>query len=292
MLSLKTLEGRAQEVYNKLNNCTLCPRNCRVNRLQGEWGYCHVAKYALISSFGPHFGEERELVGFGGSGTIFFAGCNLRCVFCQNYQISQLYEGQERTDEELAQIMLELQQMGCHNINFVSPTHVVPQILKALVIARKKGLTLPLVYNSGGYESKETLKLLEGIIDIYMPDAKYANKELAKKYSDADNYPQILKMALKEMYRQVGNLVLEDDGVAKKGLLVRHLILPHELSGTKEILKFIAHNISKETYVNIMDQYHPIHKAFCYKELSRAISSNEYNEAVTFARKLGLYRGF
>ncbi len=292
MLSLKVLKEKTLKIYNKLSNCRLCPRNCGVNRLKGELGYCHAAKYALVSSYGPHFGEERELVGSGGSGTIFFAGCNLRCVFCQNYHISQLYEGRKMTDERIARIMLELQEKGCHNINFVSPTHIVPQILKALLIARKKGLRLPLVYNSGGYDKVETLKSLDGIIDIYMPDAKYADEKEAKRYSDADDYPSIMKAALREMHRQVGDLIMDENGVAKKGLLIRHLVLPHTLAGTRQIFEFIANEISKETYINIMNQYYPAYKAFKIKELSRPITSAEHNQAVNYAHKLGLHRGF
>lgn len=273
-----------------LKECRLCPRECRVDRLNDEKGECKIGRWAVVSQASPHFGEEPELVGRFGSGTIFFSYCNLHCCFCQNYSISQLGEGRILKAEELAGLMLYLERIGCHNINLVTPTHIVPQILEALLIAKEKGLKIPIVYNSGGYESVETLRLLEGVVDIYMPDAKYSNDN-ALKYSKAPNYWEVNKKALLEMHRQVGDLLVEN-GIAKRGLLIRHLILPHRLAGSFEVLKFIAEKLSKDSYVNIMDQYYPSYKAFSYPELSRRITSQEYKEVVDFAKKMGLYRGF
>jgi len=244
----------------------------------------------MVSSYGPHFGEESPLVGRNGSGTIFFTNCNLRCVFCQNYSISQLGEGDKVSKEELACMMLSLQDKGCHNINLVSPTHVVPQILEAFEMAVKSGLQLPLVYNSGGYDSIETLRLLEGIVDIYMPDMKYSDERNAEKLSGVENYPSINRAAVKEMHRQVGDLQINEDGIAQRGLLVRHLVLPHGLAGTKEVVNFLANEVSPDTYVNIMAQYNPCHKASQFPSLSRRISAGEFQEAVTLARQAGLCR--
>lgn len=282
------LDKRAEKLYKILESCSLCPRKCRVNRLKGENGYCRVGTLPRVSSFGPHFGEEPPLVGRFGSGTIFFTNCNLSCQFCQNYEISQLGVGKEISIEELADQMLALQKARCHNINFVTPTHFVPQIISALRIATARGLTLPLVYNCGGYESVETLYLLEGIIDIYMPDAKYGGEEEARKYSNAPSYPQVMKKALKEMHRQVGDLKIDRNGIARQGLLIRHLILPRNLAGTLDVLRFIAEDISRDTYVNIMDQYRPCYKAFDFPLLSRRITGKEYAFAVDIAASLGL----
>jgi len=244
----------------------------------------------MVFSYGPHFGEEAPLVGKHGSGTIFFTNCNLRCLFCQNYSISQLGEGQKVSKKELADIMLFLQAKGCHNINLVSPTHVVPQILEALELAVESGLRLPLVYNSGGYDSVETLRMLDGVIDIYMPDMKYDDAETARKLSDIENYPEINRAAIKEMHRQTGNLEVNGEGVAQRGLLVRHLVLPHGLAGTKGIMNFISNEVSRNTYVNIMDQYHPCYKAFQIPSLRRRISSVEFHEALLLAREAGISR--
>ncbi|MEO0092310.1 MAG: radical SAM protein [candidate division WOR-3 bacterium] len=286
---LKTdLETLSQKAMHLLEHCTICPRRCGVNRLKGELGHCQVGKDAIVSSFGPHFGEEPELVATNGSGTIFFAFCNLNCVFCQNYDISQLGHGQVVTANELSEIMLKLQKIGCHNINLVSPTHIVPQFLQALCIAKDKGLNLPIVYNSGGYDSVETLKLLEGVIDIYMPDAKYGSNEMGEKYSNAPNYFEINKAVLKEMHRQVGDLIVNEKGIAQRGLLVRHLVLPNRLAESFKVLKFIAEEISLNTYVNIMDQYRPCYKVEKYPELARRIYAREYQEVIEYARKLGL----
>lgn len=286
------LERRIERGYRILEECSLCPRQCRVNRLEGEKGFCRAGRLPMVSSFGPHFGEEPPLVGRGGSGTIFLANCNLACQFCQNYDISQLGQGKEIPLEELANRILSLQRRGCHNINFVSPTHFVPQIIAALSLAIEGGLTIPLVYNCGGYESMETLCLLDGIIDIYMPDAKYSDADKAQTYSKAPRYPEKMKIALKEMHRQVGDLIVSEEGVAERGLLVRHLVLPYGLAGTREIMRFLAREISPHTYINIMDQYHPCYRAHYHPLLARRITPNEYQEAIDIALKEGLRRGF
>jgi len=288
-LSGKELRARTEALRELASPCRLCPRECRVRRAQGERGSCRAGLVPWVSSFGPHFGEERVLVGRGGSGTIFLTGCNLHCVFCQNYEISQLYEGRKIDVEELAAWMLKLQKLGCHNINFVTPTHQAPQIVEALTIAREGSLRLPIVWNCGGYESVEALRLLSGIVDIYMPDFKYGDSQVAARYSDAPGYFEIAKEALREMHRQVGDLKIED-GIARRGLLVRHLVLPGGLAGTEKVLKFIAEEISRDTYVNIMAQYYPTYKAWQYPELARRITPKEYSEALKIARNLGLAR--
>ena len=246
----------------------------------------------MISSAFSHFGEEPPLVGSHGSGTIFLTHCNLKCVFCQNYDISHLGEGKSITPSELAQYMIGLQQRGCHNINFVTPTHYVPQIVAALPEAIELGLTLPLVYNCGGYESLEVIKLLDGIFDIYMPDTKFSHEEHGARYSNALDYPQVLQEVLREMHRQVGDLMLDEQGIAYHGLLIRHLVMPHEVAGTREIMAFIAQHVSIDSYVNIMDQYRPIYRAGEYQEIDRSITSREYREAIGFATEEGLHRGF
>jgi putative pyruvate formate lyase activating enzyme len=268
----------------------LCPRHCGVNRLAGEGGKCHITRQAVISSYGPHFGEESPLVGRHGSGTIFFTYCNLRCVFCQNYTISQLGEGWAVDKEELAKMMLSLQAKGCHNVNLVSPTHVVPYILEALELAVGMGLYLPLVYNSGGYDSVETLELLDGIIDIYMPDMKYSDEQNAERLSGIKGYPEANRAAVKEMHRQVGDLQINDHGVATRGLLVRHLVLPRGLAGTAGVCRFLSREISKNTYLNVMSQYRPCFKASGIPQLARSISREEFAEAVEIARNCGLNR--
>ena len=269
----------------------MCPRECGANRLVTSKGAsCHTGKNAVVSSHSPHFGEEAPLVGRFGSGTIFFTWCNLRCQFCQNYDISQLGMGKEVSSPELAAMMMHLQDLGCHNINLVSPTHVVPQILGALIIAVEAGLKIPLVYNTGGYDSLRTLRLLDGVVDIYMPDMKYSNAKTALKYSKIKNYPAVNRAAVREMHRQVGDLVLDRHGVAQRGLLVRHLVLPNGLAGTKKIVHFLAKEISQNTYLNIMDQYRPCYKANKYPEVNRRITLQEYKEAIQFALKEGLTR--
>ncbi|MCX8026232.1 MAG: radical SAM protein [Thermodesulfovibrionales bacterium] len=282
-------KNRIQQAFDILKECTLCPRLCKVDRTSGEKGFCKTLDKPFVSSWGPHFGEEKPLVGIYGSGTIFFTFCNLACVYCQNYSISHLGEGEELSFDELAGVMVYLQNLGCHNINLVTPTHQVPQILKALHIARDNGLKIPIVYNCGGYESVETLKILDGIIDIYMPDFKYADEKLGEKYSKVKNYPSIAKLALKEMHKQVGDLIIAN-GVAVRGLLVRHLVLPNNISGTEEVLKFISTEISQNTYINIMDQYRPCWHAEEYKDLNRRITKNEFDNALKTAQKFGLKR--
>lgn len=288
-LSTAELKRKAEELEEVAARCGLCPRGCRARRREGERGFCRAGWRPWVSSYGPHFGEERELVGRGGSGTIFLTGCNLRCVFCQNFEISQLHEGREVSVAELARMMLELQLIGCHNVNFVTPTHQAHAIVKALLVARDHGLRLPVVWNCGGYESVEVLRILEGVVDIYMPDFKYGDSRVAEKYSAAPRYFEVAKEALKEMHRQVGDLVVEG-GVAVRGLIVRHLVLPHGLAGTEKVLRFIAEEISKDTYVNVMAQYYPTWKAHRHPELSRRINTAEFHEALELARKLGLNR--
>lgn len=284
------LSERIKQSWALLESCRLCPRNCAVNRLEDKRSVCRTGRKAVVSSYGPHFGEEPPLVGRRGSGTIFFTWCNLRCRYCQNYSISQLGEGEEVEDEELAQMMLSLQAMGCHNINFVSPTHVVPQILSALSMAIEGGLKVLLVYNTGGYDSVETLQLLDGIFDIYMPDMKYSDEKVARELSGIKNYPQVNRDAIKEMHRQVGDLVVDEHGVAQRGIILRHLVLPHGLAGSEETFRFLAQEISKDTYLNIMDQYHPCYKAYDHPQLRRRITSEEYQEAVQLALRYGLRR--
>ncbi len=286
------LAARVKEAYKRLTSCTICPHHCGVNRLAGEKGFCRGGELPAVSSYGPHFGEEAPLVGFRGSGTIFFTYCNMKCVYCQNYELSWLGIGKEITPEELAGIMLLLQdKYGCHNINLVSPTHFVPQILAALEVAAGQGLRLPLVYNCGGYEDLDTLRLLEGIVDIYMPDLKYSDPEVAKKYSGVADYPRIAQEAIREMHRQVGDLVLDGRGIAVRGLLVRHLVLPEDLAGTEECMKFLA-TVSPEVSVNIMAQYRPENKARFYPPLARRITAEEYHRALEAARRQGLKPGY
>jgi len=283
------LQRRAKAAEQLLEPCRVCPRECLAQRLQGETGVCGVAENAMVSSYGPHYGEERPLVGSGGSGTIFLAHCNLCCVFCQNSEISQEGEGQAASVRKLAEMMLDLQRMGCHNINFVTPTHQVPQILRALPLAVEGGLQVPLVYNCGGYESLETLRILDGVFDIYMPDFKYADFEAAKRYSNAENYPEVAKAALQEMHRQVGDLVMDRRGIARRGLLVRHLVLPNDLAGTGEVVRFLA-ELSEDTYVNIMAQYRPCYRAHEHPSLARRPTREELESALQLARAAGLHR--
>jgi len=284
------LARRTLLAHERLESCDLCPRECRVNRAGGNLGVCRTGVRARVSSYGPHYGEETVLSGWRGSGTIFFAGCNLRCQFCQNYEISQGNLGREVSVEEIASMMLDLQARGCHNINLVSPSHVVPQILAAISLAAAVGLRLPLVYNSGGYDSLSSLALLDGVIDIYMPDFKYGSKTAAHKYSRARNYPQIAQEAIREMHRQVGDLVVDTDGLARRGLLVRHLVLPQGLAGTKKVVEFLSKEISQNTYVNVMAQYYPAYNASRYPELNRKITIEEYKSALRLAREAGLHR--
>lgn len=284
------LSEKIQKAYEILESCTLCPRRCKADRLSGETGICKTGKKAYVSSFNSHFGEEDSLVGTHGSGTIFFTHCNLLCIFCQNYDISHLGHGEQMSSKKLAGIMLHLQDTGCHNINFVTPSHVVPQILSAVEIAVHKGLSVPLVYNTGGYDRVETLKLLEGVFDIYMPDFKFWNPEVAKTICDTEDYPEVARKALVEMHRQVGDLITDESGIAGRGLLVRHLVLPHGLAGTRELMRFIANKISSNTYVNIMPQYRPCGRAMEIKELSDYLSPKDYKAALQAAREEGVER--
>jgi putative pyruvate formate lyase activating enzyme len=291
-LSFIELKERAEELKALMLECRLCPNSCGANRLEDETGLCSSSDAVKISSFGPHFGEESPLVGINGSGTIFFTNCNLSCVFCQNYDISQLGVGREISIEDLARLMLRLQNQGCHNINFVTPTHFTPQIVESLALAVDKGLEIPLVYNCGGYESTETLRLLDNIFDIYMPDIKYSEELAAESYSGVKDYWAVVKKALKEMYMQVGDLKTSRSGIAQRGLLIRHLVLPHSIAGSKKVIDFIAEEISENAYLNIMDQYHPAFKASEYKELNRYTSEEEYLAVVAYAKSKGLSRGF
>ena len=284
------LKEKIESAKGMLNNCTLCPRECKVDRLSGDSGICKTQDRAKVSSFNPHFGEEAPLVGKRGSGTIFFTHCNLMCNFCQNYDISHKGHGQVVSDEQLAQIMLQLQNTGCHNINFVTPSHVVAQILSALEIAIENGLSTPLVYNTGAYDKVETLELLDGIFDIYMPDFKFWDSGISKKTCNAEDYPAVAQKAFVEMHRQVGDLIIDENGIAQRGLLVRHLVMPNDLAGTREVMRFLVRDISPGTYVNIMPQYRPCGRAAELKELSRTISDEEYQRALEAAKEEGITR--
>lgn len=289
-LSKKELRQRIEKLFKILEDCKLCPRDCHVNRVKNEKGFCQSGFLPVVSAFHPHLGEESPLVGFLGSGTIFFTSCNLSCVYCQNYEISQLRKGEEVSFEKLAEIMINLQNKGCHNINLVTPSPQAPQILKSLSMAIDLELKVPLVYNTSSYDSIEVLRLLDGIIDIYMPDVRYSGDEIALKYSDAPRYFEIMKEAVKEMHRQVGDLVLDKNGIALKGLLVRHLVLPNNLAGSEKIFEFLSKEISKDTFLNIMEQYYPCYRAFEFPELSRRITNKEYQRAIESAKKFNLRR--
>jgi putative pyruvate formate lyase activating enzyme len=290
LLKSQELPERVTRAYKHLEKCDGCAWNCQVNRRLGVQGVCHTGEKARVASFGPHLGEEAPLSGWRGSGTIFFSRCNLRCQYCQNYNISQQDAGDLVEPEELAAMMLELQRIGCHNINLVSPSHVVPQILAAVLIAAQAGLELPLVYNSGGYDSLASLELLDGVIDIYMPDMKYASQQIARSYSRAPHYPEVNRAAVREMHRQVGDLQINSQGLATHGLLVRHLVLPHNLAGTEEIVRFLAQEISPNTYLNLMNQYRPEFNARKFPKLTRCITPDEYQAAVQAAKAVGLNR--
>jgi putative pyruvate formate lyase activating enzyme len=284
------LREKVRAAHAMLRSCSLCPRKCRVDRLAGETGICKTGRYAKVSSYNPHFGEEAPLVGSRGSGTIFFTHCNLLCLFCQNFDISHEGYGQEASDEELAGIMLALQKLGCHNINFVTPSHVVPQILAAVEIAVQQGLAVPLIYNTGSYDRAHTLKLLEDVFDLYMPDFKFWDPGVSKQACDAADYPEVARTALKEMHRQVGDLVIDNTGIARRGVLIRHLVLPDGLAGTSEIMRFIAQEISTNSYVNIMTQYRPCGRAAEVKGLGGYPSRSDFEAAVAAARQQGLTR--
>lgn len=284
------LKKRAEELWQIMGSCKLCPRQCGVNRLEGSKGFCQSPGARLVvSAFHPHFGEERPLVGRGGSGTIFITHCSLRCVFCQNWEISHLGRGSRTSIKKLAGMMLRLQQVGCHNINIVTPTHYSPHILKALDIAAESGLRLPVVYNTGGWERLEILKFLDGVVDIYLPDFKYWDAKMAQKYSSgASSYPEMAKKAILEMHRQVGVAKTPKDGIMRRGLMIRHLVMPSDVAGSEEVMEWIARNLPKDTYINIMSQYTPRYKAFNFKEISRRITRAEYRRVVEKAEELGL----
>lgn len=286
------LNKRVELLQEFIKECQLCPRQCHVNRLNGEVGYCGAGSDLMVSSAFPHFGEEPPLVGLNGSGTIFLTHCNLRCIFCQNYDISHLGRGDRITLSDMARAMVKLQEMGCHNINFVTPTHYASQIVASLAKAVEMGLHLPIVYNCSGYESIEVIRLLEGVVDIYMPDVKFMDEKYSKRYSNAPDYPEVIKKVLKEMHRQVGDLTTNSKGVAERGLLIRHLVMPGGVASSEAVLKFIAEEISVHSYVNIMNQYRPEYRANEYSEISHPITHQEYLEAIQLAKGFRLYRGF
>jgi len=284
------LAERVEQAYGVMENCRLCPRRCGVNRRAGQRGFCRAPEKAMVHSHQPHFGEELPLVGRGGSGTIFFSNCNLRCVFCQNWPIAHEGWGREVSDEELAEMMLDLQRLGCHNINLVTPTHVMPNILGAVRIALQKGLQLPLCYNTSGYELTEMVRLLDGIVDIYLPDIKFMDGLEAERYNlaAAADYPQMAKESTIEMHRQVGLVITDEHGIALRGLMIRHLVMPNRVAGTRELVQWVAANLPKETYVNIMSQYRVEFMAFDFPLIARAITSEEFVEAMGWAREAGL----
>jgi putative pyruvate formate lyase activating enzyme len=291
-LTPNDLKERSEALHKLFEECRICPNECMAKRSEGETGECHSTDEVIISSVSPHYGEEPPLVGTYGSGTIFFTNCNLSCEFCQNYDISHLGIGEKASIEDLASSMLKLQQRGCQNINFVTPTHFTAQIVDALILAVEKGLEIPIVYNCGGYESVETLRLLEDIVDIYMPDIKYSVDENALKFSGIKNYWEVVTKALKEMHRQVGDLKINKRGIAQRGLLIRHLVLPNDAAGSKKVIDFVADEISTNSYLNIMDQYRPAYNASKYEKLNRRITPSEYKEVVDYAFSKGLRRGF
>lgn len=291
-LTPRELKEKAERLMELQRECEICPRECRARRSQGRYGVCRSTDRAVISSATPHYGEEPPLVGFNGSGTIFFTSCQLKCLFCQNYEISQLRIGRPVSIEALAEKMLSLERLGCHNINLVTPTHFVPQIVAALVLAAEGGLSVPLVYNCGGYESVRTLNLLDGIVDIYMPDIKYSDNDIARRSSGAGDYWDIVRPAVAEMQRQVGCLTVDDSGIAVRGLLIRHLVLPGAMAGSKAVLDFIAREISTGSYVNIMDQYRPAYRAHQHPDFNRRLRQREFSDVIDYAHGLGLTRGF
>ena len=283
------LKKRGKKLWDMMSSCSLCPRECGAERLKGERGFCQASSDLEVASFHPHFGEEDPLVGRGGSGTVFFTNCNLRCVFCINWEISQGGEGSLQTIDDLAEMMLHLQRIGCKNINVVTPTHYSAHIVLALDKAVQGGLRLPLVYNTCGWEKVEILKILDGIVDIYLPDYKYFDSKMAEKFSsDADTYSEMTREALLEMNRQVGVAKPASDGIMYRGLMIRHLVMPNDVSGTKKVVEWISNNLPKDTYVNIMSQYRPMYKAFDYPEISRRLTNEEYRNAVKWAKETGL----
>lgn len=284
------LQEKIEIAFDIIKECRLCARSCKTNRMNEETGKCNTGSKAWVSSYSSHFGEEAPLVGRGGSGTIFFTHCNLMCTFCQNYDISHLGNGVEVSDFQLAQMMLELQNRGCENINFVTPSHVVHRILSALKIAVESGLKVPLVYNTGGYDNVETIKLLEGVFDIFMPDIKFFDHKLAELTCNASDYPEVVRKAVKEMFRQVNDLIIDNKGIARRGLLIRHLLMPGYPEDTREIMRFIAMELSQNTYVNIMPQYRPYGRAYEVEKLSVPLSRKEFLMAIRIAKEEGVVR--
>ncbi len=286
------LARRVERALALLSDCTVCPRDCHVNRLADKFAVCKTGRYAVVSSAFAHFGEENCLRGWNGSGTIFFSWCNLRCVFCQNYDISWDGGGRSTRPEELAAMMLRLQEQGCHNINFVTPEHVVPQILEALPIAIERGLRLPLIYNTSAYDSLDSIELMDGVVDIYMPDFKFWDAEMARRYVKAPNYPEAARRVIKAMHQQVGDLVLDGNGLAQRGLLLRHLVMPGNIAGTREIMEWVARELGPNTYVNVMAQYYPTGKVSNrdYVEINRLLAPDEFQQALALARAAGLRR--
>jgi putative pyruvate formate lyase activating enzyme len=291
-MKVKDIKERIEKGYALLEKCVVCPRECKANRLKGEIGFCGMGKNPKVASYNVHPGEEPPISGTKGSGTIFFSGCNLRCIYCQNFPISQMRHGKEITTQKLAEMMLYLQSKGCHNVNFVTPSHFVPQIIEALSFAWDTGFDLPLVYNTSGYDGLHSLKLLEGIIDIYLPDMRYSDNSKAKELSSVENYAEVNRKAIKEMFRQVGNLVTDEAGIARKGLIIRHLILPHNLAGSEQTFQFIKREISDKTYVSLMGQYFPSYKAGRHVSINRKIMPEEYESAVESFFDSGLSRGW
>ena len=289
---IRLLRGRVGEAVSLLEKCSICPRRCGVNRLEGETGTCRVGREVIVSTASLHHGEEPPISGYRGSGTIFFSSCNLRCVFCQNYEISQYSHGDPVTAEKLAGMMLALQKKGAHNINWVTPTHFGPQIMQALLKAYERGLTIPVVYNCGGYESVEVLKLWDSIIDIYMPDMKYGEGESAKKYCSAADYPRANQEAVAEMHRQVGDLRMDKQGIAQRGLLIRHLVLPNGVAGSEAVVRFIAEKVSRGTYISLMSQYFPQYRADEFPEINRRVTRAEYIAVQDLMKQLGLTSGW
>jgi putative pyruvate formate lyase activating enzyme len=286
------LQNRVEASLDALKECNICPRACNINRLENETRVCKTGRYARVSSYFPHFGEEDCLRGWAGSGTIFFSMCSLRCIFCQNYDISHYQEGRETNAEQLTSMMIKLQRLGCHNINFVTPEHVVPQIIEALPLAVEMGLRIPLIYNTSGYDSLESLRLMDGIVDIYMPDFKFWDEDCAKKYLKAKEYPEVARNAIKEMYRQVGALKFDENGIALRGLLIRHLVMPDCLDQSESIFRFLAEEISPYTFINIMDQYYPPGQVNekKYSEINHRTSVREYEQAMQLAKAAGITR--
>ncbi len=286
------LSQRVPKALKLLEDCTVCPRECHVNRMAGETSICGMDARLKVSSANLHFGEEPPISGYRGSGTIFLSGCNLTCAYCQNYPISQIRHGEYMTSAEVAEAMLELERRGAHNINFVTPTHYVPQLMESMLIAYRKGLSLPIVYNSSGYDKVESLRLLDGMVDIYMPDMRYSREESSLCYSQAKDYPEVNQAAIREMHRQVGDLLVDSEGIADKGLLVRHLVLPEGIAGSREIFEFLANEISANTHVSVMSQYFPANRAPRMPGINRRLKNSEFKEAVDAFHAAGLHNGY